>query len=550
MNTLRNRLLASYVAILLIMLGLIGFVLMVFLATRPLPTDALVNQMTATLLDVRLVEVLRDEIQADGGQSLVFREVYQQFNVDPIQVRPGGQSGQDGNQGNPNNLNNQDDTVYAAVLMVLVDEYMVPFLTEQATGRDVRTLIISNDRRVVFDSADSFDAGSLMHELERHPLTLNHRFPITNQLQQGRFVDVDGDEWLFVTQPVRPLGQNRPETLYLMVAEPVPRPSLGQVMDLFGDEFLVPLAQAGLIGLVLAIGLALLISGSVARPLGRMSRAAGRMAEGDYSQRVRVDGPREVRALASSFNNMAARVEATTQAQRDFMANVSHDLRTPLTSIQGFSQAIAEGVASDPASAQRAAQIIHDEAGRLHRMVESLMEMARIQAGTVDMQQHAVAIGDLLQGIGESLIFKAREKGLTLEIDLPPDLPRLAADGDRLAQVFTNLLDNAIKHTYAGTITLRAQVDMQGVLVSVRDTGEGIPPEDVPRVFERFYQVDKSRQSDRRSGMGLGLAITKQIVEAHGGAIQVASEMGVGTVFSVWLPRPTADMTTVITLRR
>jgi signal transduction histidine kinase len=308
----------------------------------------------------------------------------------------------------------------------------------------------------------------------------------------------------------------------------------------------VPLLQAGLIGLVLAIGLAVLIAGSVARPLNRMGQAARRMAGGDYDQRVPVQGPREVRTLAASFNDMAGRVAVSQQAQRDFMANVSHDLRTPLTSIQGFSQAIVEGVTSDPESAQRAAQIIHDEAGRMNRMVESLLDLARIEAGQLNFKAHAVALSDLLQNVGDSLSVKARDKGLRLTLEISPGLPRIAGDGDRLAQVFVNLLDNAVKHTPAGgQITLRAKTDANGVTIAVQDTGVGIPPDDLPRVFERFYQVDKSRKSARRSGMGLGLAITKQIVEAHGGVIQVASAPGKGTMFTVWLPLPRPDMTTV-----
>jgi two-component system OmpR family sensor kinase len=529
-NTLRNRLLASYVAILLIMLVLIGFVLIVFLATRPLPVDNIINRLSATLLDVRLRESLRIEVDAGGmmdqGQNAQ-PDAPQGFQIIPNE--PG--SGQ--------------------MLFVrpeaLLSEIVIPFLDEQAAKRDVRALVVTNDRQVIYDSGGEFSAGDLITELERKPLAANRRLAMNNTLFQGRFEDPDGHEWVYVAQPVRPLLEVRPESVFVMVAEPVPTASLRQVFNIFGDTFLVPLVQAGLIGLVLATGLALLISGSVARPLGRMSRAARHIAEGNYRQRVRVNGPREVRALAVSFNDMAARVASSQQAQRDFMANVSHDLRTPLTSIQGFSQAIVDGVAADPASAQHAAQIIYDEAARLHRMVESLLDMARIEAGQVDMTAHAVALGDLLHAIGERMALKAQEKHLALVMDIPPDLPRIAGDGDRLAQVFTNLLDNAIKHTHAGQITLCAEADERGIAVTVRDTGEGIPAADLPRIFERFYRVDKSRQpNQRRSGMGLGLAITRQIVEAHGGAIQVASEVGQGTTFTVWLPLPRHDMTAVV----
>jgi len=219
------------------------------------------------------------------------------------------------------------------------------------------------------------------------------------------------------------------------------------------------------------------------------------------------------------------------------MANVSHDLRTPLTSIQGFSQAIAEGVASDPEAAQHAALVIHDEAGRLHRMVESLLDIARIEAGQLDMLRHTVQLGDVLRVVAESLSVKAREKGVGLAVDVPGALPRIAGDGDRLAQVFTNLIDNALRHTPSGgLVTLSAAPDTGGaIVVTVRDTGEGIPPGDLSRVFERFYQVDKSRQG-RRTGTGLGLSIARQIVEAHGGTIDAASTVGQGTTFTVRLP--------------
>jgi len=327
------------------------------------------------------------------------------------------------------------------------------------------------------------------------------------------------------------------EQMLLLVAEPVPHPSLREVFRLFGDDFFRPLARAGGLGLLIALGLAFMIARSVARPLQQMSRAAQGIAEGHFDQRVRVRGPQEVRALAASFNEMAARVSVTQQAQRDFLANVSHDLRTPLTSIQGFSQAIAEGVASDPQAAQRAALVIHDEAGRLHRMVESLLDMARIEAGQPDMLRQTVQLGDILRVVGESLSVKARDKGVELAVDVPPDLPRIAGDGDRLAQVFTNLLDNAFRHTPSGgSVTLSAAPDPGGEIVAtVRDTGEGIPAGDLARIFERFYQVDKSRQG-RRSGTGLGLAIARQIVEAHGGTIEAASALGQGTTFTVRLP--------------
>jgi len=265
---------------------------------------------------------------------------------------------------------------------------------------------------------------------------------------------------------------------------------------------------------------------------------ARRLADGDTSQRAPVSGPPEVRAMAESFNDMAAKVAATQQAQRDFLANVSHDLRTPLTSIQGFSQAIVDGVASDPESARRAAQIIHDETGRLHRMVESLLDLARLEAGSVTLERRPVQIDAIVRRVADSMAVRAKEQGVTLRTELPGELPPVSGDGDRLAQVFTNLIDNALGYTpLGGSVTLRAQRADGGLAVAVQDTGVGIPPDELSRIFERFYQVDKSRQrSAARRGTGLGLAIAREIIEAHGGKISATSTPGEGTTFTVWLP--------------
>ncbi len=496
LKTLRSRLLLSYVTILLILLVLVGFILLAFLAARPLPTDEITSDLTAVLLDVRAVESIRIEIRTWTQSGMGMR------------ARLG------------------------AYGQLLTD-----YLSQLSAERGVRALLVSEDGEVRYDSEGILASGASVRETERTPLVPPSRIRLSG-LYKGRFVDVDGSEWLFVAQPLFPMAEMMADPSYLLIAAPVPRATLREVFRLFGDTFFAPLAKAGLVALVIAVGLSLLIAGSVARPLQRMSLAARRIASGDYRQRVEVAGPREVRALARSFNDMAERVATAQQAQRDFLANVSHDLRTPLTSIQGFSQAIAEGVTSDPAAAQRAAQIIHDETARLHRMVESLLDLARLDADQVNMRRHPLAPGDLLRAVGAGFSGQARDRQIDLRLVIPPDLPRISGDGDRLAQVFTNLLDNALKHTPpGGTVTLSAAPSDGGIVVTVRDTGEGIPPDEIGRIFERFYQVDKSRQRDRLDdGLGLGLAIARQIVEAHGGTIRAASAAGQGTTFTVWLP--------------
>jgi signal transduction histidine kinase len=330
------------------------------------------------------------------------------------------------------------------------------------------------------------------------------------------------------------------------VARSYPNPTFRETLRAqLGSGLFFVIFQSAVIGMFMAFLISIWFVRWVTKPLVNIALGATRLAQGDYSTRVPISGPQETQIVALAFNDMASRVEMTQQAQRDFLANVSHDLRTPLTSIQGFAQAISEGVAEP-----QVAEIIHSEASRLNRMVNDLLDLARIQAGRMDMLRKAVQIDILLNSVGKSLGMKAEKQGVHLQLDIP-ELPRVAGDGDRLAQVFTNLVDNAIKHTSAGgQVRLRAALDeaSKGVVVVVQDTGEGIPAADLPRIFERFYQVDKSRA--KSSGTGLGLAITAEIIYAHNGKIWVESEYGQGARFTVWLPQPIGDSgKTVLTTR-
>ena len=337
-----------------------------------------------------------------------------------------------------------------------------------------------------------------------------------------------------------------------MVAPP-PQPVTGLFGDL-GEGLLM----AGGVALVLSILLALLISRSVANPMRRMARAAEAIAAGDYDHRLDINQPEEVRMLARSLEAMSRQVQTSQQAMHDFVVNVSHDLKTPLTSVQGFAQALVEGVAGDELARRHAAEVIYEEASRMVRMVDQLGDLARIDAGEMALNPSLVDLAALVGGVAQTMAPVAADKRVNLATDLPP----VMADGDRLIQVFTNLIGNALKFTpEGGRVQVEAQLaatckpprgtylnsadDHSGngslagngddwIRISVSDTGCGIPAEDLPRVFERFYQVDKSRASGR--GSGLGLAIAKEIVVAHGGRIGVESVEGVGTRFTVEIP--------------
>ena len=314
------------------------------------------------------------------------------------------------------------------------------------------------------------------------------------------------------------------------------RPSKMPVLNIFADEFLLPVLEGGAIAFLLSLVLAFVVSRWVADPLQQVVVAA-RKYPTEALQPIEPHGPHEVQDLTRAFNSMIARVHSSQQSQRDFVANVSHELKTPLTSIQGFAQAILDDTAGTPEARKQAAQIIYDESARMHRMALDLLDLARLEAGTADLQMSPVDIGALLRGIVEKFTPQAAKAGVDLILNIPDHIPTFIADGDRLAQVFTNLVDNALKFTPAkGQVTLSAKVVGAEMELSVADSGIGVESAALPRLFDRFYQADPSRAGGEKHGAGLGLAIVKEIVQAHGGKIGVRSQVGHGTTFTIQLP--------------
>ncbi|HEY9153196.1 MAG TPA: HAMP domain-containing sensor histidine kinase [Anaerolineales bacterium] len=338
--------------------------------------------------------------------------------------------------------------------------------------------------------------------------------------------DRTGKYWLYT---LRQLSNGD----WLMVASPRPKVP---ILALLTDELLSPLLEGGAIALLLSLILAFVIARWIADPLQRLISAARDFPQGT-AMPVDARGPHEVQELTRVFNAMMTRVQASQKSQRDFVANVSHELKTPLTSIQGFAQAIMDGTVDTPEARKQAAEVIYNEAGRMHRMALDLLDLARLDAGIINLQMSLVDVRALLNGIVEKFTPMASKAGVALNAKFGNDLPALLGDGDRLAQVFTNLVDNALKFTpQGGSITLRAIRDRDEIQVAVDDTGKGIPKDDVPHIFDRFYQADSARAGGEHHGAGLGLAIVHEIVAAHGGRISVRSTLGRGTAFIVHLP--------------
>jgi signal transduction histidine kinase len=258
---------------------------------------------------------------------------------------------------------------------------------------------------------------------------------------------------------------------------------------------------------------------------------ARRFAHGEYRTRVPVAGPGEVAELGGAFNEMAGEIERARDSEQAFLADISHELRTPLTSIQGFAQAIAEGEAAGEA-APPAAKIIQRESRRLIRMVEGLLEVAKLQAGGPELARERVEATALVTSAIAALEVQAHEAGVKLDVSTA-GLPAVRGDPDKLAQLFTNLIDNAVKHSPQGAaVTVRGARENGEAVVHVRDAGSGLPGGAQTRLFRRFYRGENAQ----RDGAGLGLAIAQAIATAHGGKITARNVDGGGAEFTVRLP--------------
>ena len=295
------------------------------------------------------------------------------------------------------------------------------------------------------------------------------------------------------------------------------------------------LGYAVLAAVLVAVVVSILFSRSIVAPLRAMMSASQRIADGRYDERVSVSGSDELAQLAERFNRMAEQLERTETMRRQLIGDVSHELRTPLTAIGGYMEGLTDGVL--PATPETFEQV-RVEASRLSRLVDDLQELSRVDAGSYRLDVHPVTLSTLLETTVKRLSHQFDEKQVTLTRRLSPDLPPVLADEDRITQVLTNLLGNALAYTPAGgEVTVSAVKTGDKMLVSVKDNGLGIPAESLTHIFDRFYRVDKSRSRAAGGGSGIGLTIAKALVEAHGGRICAESPgEGQGSSFSFTLP--------------
>ena len=414
-----------------------------------------------------------------------------------------------------------------ALYLQRTEESLKDFYTENGNWSGVQSLLGSlptfvNDRLILADSSGTIigdtNAEWLGDSVQSMGLSKPTSIVVSGQEVGKLYLLSSG---MFIVQFVPPGGA--------LSAQAPPSSPEQRFLNHVNTSLLI----AGLVGAAVAILLGLFLTRQFTKPIRALKKGAARISSGDLAYRVEVKSGDEFGELARSFNSMAASLDSSEQSRRRLFADIAHELRTPLSVIGGTVDAMLDGVYKPSTDNLNS---IKEETEVLTRLVAELRDLTLAESGHLKLQIEPTNLVELVQRQVSQAEVIARGKNITLSTNIADELPEIEADGRRIEQVVANLLDNALNHTPSGgTVTVDVSPDKDGVLVSVADTGEGIPAEHLPYIFERFYKVDDAR-SRKTGGAGLGLAIAKQMVELHGGKIWVESESGKGSKFSFTLP--------------
>lgn len=407
----------------------------------------------------------------------------------------------------------------------------------QAGRLDTRMVLLDREGRIVHDTGlVPLDAETIAG-IQRAADRLSGA--PTAASAPARLPVAPSTEYLGIVRGHRVMLVGVPQSDGYVLALVTPR----RIFPLFRELFR-PLVLSALVGLLGALVATVFLSRSIARPITRLTAAADAVAAGDLDRRVPGAGEDEVGRLVRSFNGMVSRLQATYESQRNLLAQIAHELRTPLTSIQGYALALRDGVVSSEEERANALDTIADESERVSVLVNQILQLARLESGQATPKPTVVSVQQIIGRIVRRHRIAAESGGIELESDVAS--PKMVeADEALLEQAIDNLVRNALQHTpRGGRVVISAGRAMDAAAgaprlrIRVSDTGPGIPPEDIPHIFDRFYRAGTERTagSARTSGFGLGLAIVKEIAAGHGGSVGVESQPGRGTAFVIDLP--------------
>ena len=400
-----------------------------------------------------------------------------------------------------------------------------PLADQLAASAEGRLTILDSQGNPLYDT--QLDASTIPNQWGQ----IEVQAALAGSEQHDIRVDpLAGDELLYVAAPVEHEGE-----LYGVVQLAIPTQAMwAQIRQTWLSLWVTALAVV-----IIAVVVSLWLAKGILEPVKVLQQAAGRMASGDLEQRVSVDRNDELGRLGQSFNLMAARLQRLVEQQEDFVANASHELRTPLTTIKLRVEALLGGARHDPAIAERFLSEMESELDRLSHLIDDLLSLSQVEVGLDTLKMEKVNLPLLLGEAMATFWPRAEAVGVALTMDAPPQLPPVKASPPQIRQVIDNLLDNALKYSSpGGLVTVSCRPNNGHMVVSVTDTGQGIPAKDLPHVFERFYRSDRSHSRSSGSGGagGLGLAIVRSIVTAHAGEVSINSQEGKGTTVRFTLP--------------
>ena len=499
---IRTRLTLSHLAVIVVAMGLSGFLLLSLLERYFLQAmeESLLAQAEITAR--ALAPGVLASTASGAAPSAAFNALQQQasnYSLQAENIAPAGTT----------------DTQGAADLSYLSNSTL-----QISSALDTRIRILDAAGVVVADSAQAGRGTSLASD------------PIVAEglagRQSSRVEGMGGDAAMVLAVPWEAGGQR---IGVVLLSQP-----LRDVTAVLHDLRLRWLA-ATLLALVLSAATGIALSGAIARPLRRLTEAAGEVAGGNLDQSVPVESRDEMGQLSRAFNDMTGRLRATRQSQVDLVANVSHELRTPLTTVKGMVETLRDGAVEDIETRDRFLASVEGEADRMIGLVNDLLLLSRADSGALDLRQATVDLGATAAHTFDRLRPLAEKKAVALLLDAGEGPLVLWADKSRVERVLLNLVDNAVKYSRpGGRVTLSlCRLPEKMAQVQVRDEGVGIPAEAQPRIGERFYRGDRSR-SREEGGSGLGLAIARALVEAHGGQLSLRSQEGQGTIVTFTLP--------------
>jgi len=400
-------------------------------------------------------------------------------------------------------------------------------LEQIATYYDIRILMLDPTDRVIVDTESQHEAIGLTLDIPESELA-----EIDGRMEpfQSVRMQMNGDDLYFFTLAVNASAAPWPEVpgdSQLVLA--VPAADVNSAWAALLPRLSIAGAGAGIVAVLFAF----LFAARITTPVREMTRASQAMARGDLDQRIRGEGDDEIGRLAAAFNQMSTQVARSNRVMRELIANVSHELKTPLTSIQGFGQAMVDGLATKPEDYTEMSGVIVGETERIRVLVDDLLYLSQLESGTLQLSLDDVDLDAIVGDAAARFRFQADEAEVNLRLAL--DGASVRADGRRLEQVLANLVDNAIRFAPVGSEVLVRTYELGAdVVLEVHNGGQPIPVESLPSVFDRFYQVDSARAETRHSG--LGLSIVQELVQAHGGSVSVQSSRDAGTTFTARLP--------------